>query len=182
MAKLPQRIFAMMFAVIFFVSTVAFAIFVIIDAVQSNKNAAQDADTASQANCQPTDSGEPTLAAPKVHTVSSKVVSLQTTDLASGTGTAAKAGDCLVMKYYGTIAKTGKVFDQNYTDPTAFAFTLGQGEVIQGWDQALVGMKPGGVRQIVVPAALAYGSASPSKDIPANSDLVFEAKLLRIQQ
>jgi FKBP-type peptidyl-prolyl cis-trans isomerase FkpA len=185
MAKLPQRIFAMTFAVLFFATASAFAIFVIIDAVQSNKNAAsdkalQEVDPTDVASCQ-NSSEQPTLPVPKPYNVSAAVQSLQVTDITAGTGAAAKTGDCLVMKYYGTLAKDGKVFDENYTAKTGFAFLLGQGQVIEGWDKGLVGMKAGGVRRLVIPAAQAYGSSSPSEDIPANSDLVFEVKLLKIQ-
>lgn len=185
MVKLSHRIFAMSMAVLFFVTASAFAVFVIIDAVQSNKNAAsdnatQDTGNEAAANCQD-NSEAPTLTAPAAYKVSAAVQSLQVTDLTVGTGEAVKAGDCLVMKYYGTLAKDGKMFDQNYTDKTGFAFTLGQGQVIEGWDKGLVGMKPGGVRRLVVPAAQAYGNASPSETIPPNSDLVFEVKLLKVQ-
>jgi FKBP-type peptidyl-prolyl cis-trans isomerase len=108
-------------------------------------------------------------------------VSLQITDLQKGSGPATKDGDCLVVKYYGTLVSNGTEFDENFSKPTAFAFLLGQGQVIKGWDVGMVGMKAGGTRRLVLPAALAYGSQSPSPAIPANSDLVFVVKLLRIQ-
>jgi len=85
------------------------------------------------------------------------------------------------MKYYGTLAADGTKFDENFTNATAFAFTLGQGQVIQGWDKGLVGMKAGGMRRLVIPAAQAYGDQAQGS-IPANSDLVFVVKLLRIQK
>jgi len=184
MAKLPQRIFALTFAVLFFATASAFAIFVIIDAVQSHKNAssdsaAQDANNATAANCQD-NKKETALPKPEVYKVSAAVQSLQVTDLQAGTGAEAKAGDCLVMKYYGSLATTGKMFDENYTTTDGFAFTLGQGQVIEGWDKGLVGMKAGGVRRLVIPAAQAYGSTARGA-IPANSTLVFTVKLLRIQ-
>lgn len=185
MAKLPQRIFALTFAILFFASASAFAVYVVYNAVQTHKHASSDtasqnANNATAVNCQ--DNGtEPADAAPAVFKTSSPVTSLEIKDLTPGTGQAAKNGDCLVVKYYGSLAKTGAVFDQNYTTTTGFAFTLGQGQVIQGWDKGMVGMKVGGVRQLVIPAAQAYGSASPSASIPANSDLVFVVKLLRIQ-
>jgi FKBP-type peptidyl-prolyl cis-trans isomerase len=174
----------MTFAILFFATASAFAIFVIVDAVQSHKNAtsdnaSQEANDASLANCQD-NNAEAKLPVPEVYKTTGAVQSLQVTDLTAGTGAAAKTGDCLVMKYYGTIAGTGKMFDQNYTDATGFAFTLGRGQVIEGWDKGLVGMKVGGVRRLVVPAAQAYGSSARG-DIPANSDLVFEVKLLKIQ-
>lgn len=183
--KLPQRIFALTFAILFFATASVFAVYVVIDAVQTHKNAtadttSQNANNATAANCQ--DNGtEAILKAPTVYKTSSTVTSLELTDLSKGTGAAAKTGDCLVVKYYGSLAKDGKVFDQNYTTSTGFAFTLGQGQVIEGWDKGLVGMKAGGVRRLVVPAAQAYGSSSPSESIPANSDLVFVVKLLRIE-
>jgi FKBP-type peptidyl-prolyl cis-trans isomerase len=86
------------------------------------------------------------------------------------------------VKYYGTLASNGTKFDENFTDATAFAFKLGQGQVIEGWDKGMVGLKAGGTRRLVIPAAQAYGSQSPSAAIPANSDLVFVVKLLRIQK
>jgi len=86
-----------------------------------------------------------------------------------------------VVKYYGTLAKDGKKFDENFTQPTAIQFTLGAGNVIPGWDEGLVGMKVGSVRRLAIPAAKAYGETSPSADIPANSDLVFVVKLLKIK-
>jgi hypothetical protein len=127
------------------------------------------------------EAGAEKLAAPEIFKASAKVGQLQTTDLQAGTGQEAKAGDCLVMKYYGTLATNGEKFDENFTKPEALKFKLGAGEVIQGWDQGIVGMKVGGTRRIVIPAALAYGSQSPSSSIPANSDLVFVTKLEAIQ-
>ena len=185
MTKLPGRIFAMTFAIIFFASAAAFAVFVIYDTVQSHKDAnsssAQDTSTQSTtANCQEDTKTEETLKAPEIYKTNAKVTSLQLTDLSVGAGAAAKSGDCLVVKYYGTLATDGKMFDQNYTEKTGFAFALGQGQVIEGWDKGLVGMKPGGVRRLVIPAAQAYGPSARGS-IPANSDLVFTVKLLRIQ-
>jgi len=138
------------------------------------------ASTTAQHTC--TDSQtEPTLDVPEAYKPTGPVTDLQSTDLTNGSGAAAKAGDCLVMKYYGTLAADGTKFDENFTNATAFAFTLGQGQVIQGWDKGLVGMKAGGMRRLVIPAAQAYGDQAQGS-IPANSDLVFVVKLLRIQK
>jgi peptidylprolyl isomerase len=84
------------------------------------------------------------------------------------------------MKYYGTLASSGKVFDENYDKSTALQLQLGKGQVIPGWDQGLVGMKAGGVRRLVIPAELAYG-ATGQGDIPANATLVFLVKLVAIK-
>ena len=85
------------------------------------------------------------------------------------------------MKYYGTLAADGTLFDENFTKDTAFTFALGSGQVIQGWDKGLEGVKVGGTRRLVIPSNLAYGEAGQGA-IPANADLVFVVKLLRIQK
>jgi peptidylprolyl isomerase len=121
-----------------------------------------------------------TLTAPEVYKPAGKVEKLETTDLQEGSGQAAKNGDCLVMKYYGTLASDGTMFDQNYDKPTAIQFTLGQGNVIKGWDEGLVGIKVGGTRRLVIPADKGYGAQSAGA-IPANSDLVFVVKLESIK-
>jgi len=176
MARLRERVFAGFGALLFLVSTCAFTIYLIMS--PSDDTAAT---TSEQTACV-SNGTEETLEAPEVYIPAEDTVAeLQSTDLTEGTGAAAKAGDCLVMKYYGTLASDGTMFDENFTDATAFAFTLGQGEVIEGWDQGLVGMKEGGMRRLVIPAALAYRDTARGS-IPANSDLVFQVKLLRIQK
>ena len=106
------------------------------------------------------------------------VTQIQITDLSVGTGVAAKKGDQLSMNYRGTLLD-GKVFDQSY-GRGPFDFKLGAGQVIEGWDKGIVGMKVGGKRKLVIPAKMAYGANSPSPDIPANSTLVFEVELLSV--
>ena len=70
------------------------------------------------------------------------------------------------MKYYGTLASDGTMFDENFTKKTLFQFQLGQGQVIPGWDQGLVGMKVGETRRLVIPSSLAYGPQAQGS-IPA---------------
>jgi len=134
----------------------------------------------SQQTCQP-DGPQEKLDVPEAYIPEGPVTELQATDLTEGSGPAAKNGDCLVMKYYGTLASDGTKFDEDFTNSTGFAFTLGKGEVVQGWDQGLVGMKAGGMRRLVIPAALGYGDQANGR-IPANSDLVFVVKLEKIQE
>lgn len=176
--RLRDRIFAGFGAVLFLGSAVAVSAYYVATSHSSSDTANTQAST--QQTCSDSQT-EPTYPAPTAYVPGAAVTELQTTDLQVGTGATAKDGDCLVMKYYGTLASNGTKFDENYTEPTAFAFQLGQGQVIEGWDKGLVGMKVGGTRRLVIPAAQAYGSQSPSAAIPANSDLVFEVKLLRIQ-
>ncbi|PCH43808.1 hypothetical protein WOLCODRAFT_104216 [Wolfiporia cocos MD-104 SS10] len=94
-----------------------------------------------------------------------------------GTGPKAKAGDSVSMRYVGKLTN-GKIFDQN-TKGDPFRFRLGKGEVIKGWDVGIVGMQVGGERLITIPPKMGYGSQKIDK-IPANSTLVFEVKLVKI--
>ena len=105
---------------------------------------------------------------------------LQYEDLAEGTGTAAKAGDTVEVHYTGWL-KDGKKFDSSHNHGRPFSFKLGAGQVIKGWDEGVAGMKPGGKRKLVIPAALAYGSRGAAGVIPPDAELTFEVELLRIR-
>jgi FKBP-type peptidyl-prolyl cis-trans isomerase len=100
-------------------------------------------------------------------------------DLRVGTGKAAKSGDSLTMDYRGFLTN-GSVFDESYKRGQPFTFNLGAGDVIQGWDKGVVGMKEGGKRRLTIPSELAYGANSPSPDIPPNSTLIFEIELRKV--
>lgn len=106
---------------------------------------------------------------------------LQVSDISVGTGAVAAAGDTVTVEYVGALPD-GTVFDasKNHGDGT-FKFTLGEGRVIQGWDQGLVGMKEGGVRALVIPPDMGYG-AQVMGSIPANSTLIFQVKLDKVQK
>ena len=90
----------------------------------------------------------------------------------------AKVGDTVVVSYRGTLPDDGKVFDK----ASKFEFTLGVGEVIQGWDKGVVGMRVGGKRSLICPPALAYGKRGAPPDIPPNATLHFVVKLKSIKQ
>lgn len=109
---------------------------------------------------------------------------LMTQDETIGTGAAATAGDTVTVNYVGSLTN-GTVFDASANHPetaNGFTFTLGAGQVIQGWDKGIVGMKVGGKRKLVIPASLAYGNQAIGNIIPANSTLVFEVELLKVQK
>ncbi len=110
------------------------------------------------------------------------VTELQVQDEVVGTGAAAAPGDKVTVNYVGALVATQQVFDASANHGTGgFTFTLGAGEVIKGWDQGVAGMKVGGKRLLVVPAALGYGAVAYGP-IPANSDLIFEVELLKVQK
>lgn len=110
-----------------------------------------------------------------------KVQGVTIDDKKLGTGPAAKAGDRLSMRYIGKLEKNNKVFDSNKKGKP-FTFKLGSGEVIKGWDIGLAGMSVGGERRITIPSHLAYGSKGAGADIPGNSTLIFDVKLLDISR
>jgi peptidylprolyl isomerase len=102
-------------------------------------------------------------------------------DLVPGKGPAVKAGQTVSVQYVGVLFQNGKQFDASWDHGQPFSFTLGQGSVIPGWDQGLVGMHVGGRRQLVIPAALAYGAAGSPPTIPPNSALIFDIDLISAQ-
>lgn len=104
---------------------------------------------------------------------------LQKTDETVGTGAEAAAGDSVTVNYTGTL-ENGKVFDSSYSRNEPFTFKLGAGQVIQGWDEGVVGMKVGGKRKLVIPPSLGYGDQANGA-IPANSTLIFEIQLVSVQ-
>ena len=97
-----------------------------------------------------------------------------------GKGKAAKSGDQLSMQYVGVTFADGQQFDASWDKGTPFQFQLGKGMVIKGWDQGLVGIKPGGRRELIIPAKLAYGATGRPPAIPPNSALVFIVDALSV--
>jgi peptidylprolyl isomerase len=102
-------------------------------------------------------------------------------DLKTGTGPAAAAGQTVSVQYYGALYQDGTKFDASWDrGGEPFEFALGQGMVIPGWDQGVVGMKKGGRRLLVIPSALGYGP-NGSGPIPANATLVFVVDMENIK-
>lgn len=101
-------------------------------------------------------------------------------DIKVGTGTAAEPGDKVVVHYTGTLTN-GKKFDSSVDRGQPFAFDLGRGKVIRGWDEGVAGMKEGGRRRLWIPAELGYGARGAGADIPPNADLLFDVELLKVQ-
>jgi len=103
---------------------------------------------------------------------------LEIKDLIKGTGAEAKAGQSVTVNYVGVLYNGGKEFDASWKRNEPFSFSLGKGQVIAGWDQGVAGMKVGGRRELIIPAALGYGAKGSPPAIPPNAPLVFVVDLL----
>ncbi len=105
---------------------------------------------------------------------------LEIEDMEVGTGIEAANGDRVTVHYTGWLID-GTKFDSSIDRGQPFVFSLGAGQVIQGWDRGVRGMQVGGIRKLTIPPELAYGDRPVGGGlIPANSTLVFEVKLLEI--
>lgn len=106
------------------------------------------------------------------------VEKLEIIDTEVGTGDEVRPGATITAHYTGALVKNGIIFQSSHDFGKAVTFGLDQ--VIAGWTQGVPGMKIGGTRRLVIPAAQAYGERSPASNIPANSDLVFDIELAAI--
>jgi FKBP-type peptidyl-prolyl cis-trans isomerase len=104
---------------------------------------------------------------------------LKIEELVVGTGNEAKKGQTVSVHYTGWLTD-GKKFDSSKDNGRPFSFALGRGQVIQGWDQGVAGMKVGGKRKLTIPPELGYGAQGFPGAIPPNSTLVFEVELLGV--
>ncbi len=101
-------------------------------------------------------------------------------DIRVGNGDVAKEGSHVRVHYTGWLT-TGKKFDSSVDAGKPFDFTIGNGEVIKGWEEGVAGMKVGGKRQLRIPPALGYGAEGYPGVIPANATLIFDVQLLGVQ-
>lgn len=99
--------------------------------------------------------------------------------LQPGNGAGAKNGDRVTVHYVGALTN-GTKFDSSRDRGTPFVFTLGAGNVIQGWELGILGMKVGETRKLVIPSELGYGASGSGGIIPPNATLIFEVELLKI--
>lgn len=178
MAKKQQRVFALVLALLFFVTTIGFTAIVIWQVVSSDDSSTptQEEKTLSELSEGNSSAGKPL----PNYTPQADVTQLQIIDLKEGTGEPVKAGDTVTVHYTGALASDGTIFESSLDIGQPITFGLDQ--VIPGWSQGLVGMKAGGERRLIIPANLAYGDQSPDSSIPPNSALVFDIQLLGINQ
>ena len=114
------------------------------------------------------------------HRVITTPTGLQYEDTQVGTGPEAAAGRTVEVHYTGTLAD-GTKFDSSRDRNRPFAFKLGAGQVIKGWDEGVAGMKVGGQRTLVIPPQMAYGERGAGGVIPPNATLIFDVELLEVK-
>ncbi|MBJ2119721.1 FKBP-type peptidyl-prolyl cis-trans isomerase [Arthrobacter sp. MSA 4-2] len=102
-------------------------------------------------------------------------------DLIEGNGKAATAGDTVSTHYVGVAFSTGEEFDASWNRGAPLDFKVGVGQVIQGWDQGLLGMRVGGRRRLEIPSELAYGARGAGSAIGPNESLIFVVDLLDVR-
>ncbi len=156
MAKPHERVFALVTAILFLATTVATGALVVWQIRKDNqdrKSATNSIPPASLNN----QSQEKKLEGTKLSgfTPVAKVNQLQTTDLQAGTGAEAKPTSTIVFHYTGALSKDGTIFQSSHDTGQPATFALS--DLIPGWQQGIPGMKAGGKRRLLIPAALAYG-------------------------
>src|SRR5271167_1363120 len=106
---------------------------------------------------------------------------LRIIDVKPGTGPAPQAGQTVTVNYTGWLfvdGKKGKKFDSSLDRGEPFSFTIGQGQVIKGWDEGVATMHVGGQRTLIIPPDLGYGASGAGADIPPGATLIFEVDLI----
>lgn len=201
MAVTKQQVFAWVGAAVFLFTTLAFTGAVLLQMQQDNKRekeqtALQQAfeDAKSQASTddsQQNVQGESTENQPNTgdnklegtqladFTPGKTVTKLEAIDIKVGNGAVVSAGDTITAHYTGALIKNGVIFQSSHD--TGSPFTSPLTSLIQGWQTGIPGMKEGGTRRLLIPAAEAYG-ATERPGIPANSDLIFDIELVKIEK
>lgn len=177
MAKTTERAFALTLAILFLVTSVGFSGYVIWQMYDQSKNPPKDDKQTAETKPQE---------APDMGTMENfkamgdtRVAEIKITDVKVGDGAEATAESTVKVKYAGALTKDGKIFDSTESrggEPAEFPLS----GVIPGFKQGITGMKVGGERRILIPAALGYGDQEGGA-IPADSDLVFDVTLVEVK-
>lgn len=176
MSENAQRVGILVITLIFLVTTIGIALYAIIFS-DSGGDQLSDAELQQLLEQQQEEEVQPQRGIEGFEPVS-EVTELKLEDKVVGTGAEVKDGDTVTVDYIGVLASTGEGFDNSIDRGQPATFPLSG--VIEGWQKGIPGMKEGGTRWLYIPAEQAYGESSPSPLIPANSDLVFEVKLIKV--
>ncbi len=180
--NMPESKSNMTMMIVVFVVVVAIIAFIAINRKTNAPSGLQSDDLSKEGEIKDLDGNTSMQNTPKQNTA--PVKNLTTTILKPGTGEVAKAGDTVVVNYTGRLVD-GTVFDSNvdakfgHVEP--FAFTLGVGQVIKGWDEGVAGMKVGEKRNLLILPAYGYGARGAGSAIPPNATLSFDVELVSIK-
>lgn len=176
MATLSQRIIAASGAIVFFLTSIALSVVVIITIMQ------EDGEKQTTSNSQTAESGDGKLAGTKLEGFSpvAEVPELKTEELQTGSGKEiTSVNDTITVDYTGALAADGTIFESSKDGGQPLTTQLSG--LIEGWQKGLIGMKEGGKRRLLIPSEQAYGPREQG-NIPANSDLVFDITLQKVGQ
>lgn len=188
MSKL-KRSAILFIAILFLVTSVAFSIMVFVELNSDDDSENQTAQTTEpqevgdQTNQQTNQQGgQEMLQGTKLENFEprSSVDELEIIDIEEGNGEVVKEGATVTAHYTGALVSDGTIFQSSHDSGAPIPFSLNG--VIKGWTEGVPGMKVGGTRRLVIPAEKAYGASSPSPDIPANADLVFDITIVSVDQ
>jgi FKBP-type peptidyl-prolyl cis-trans isomerase len=176
MARKRDRAFAGFGAALFLLTSSAFTIAIVWSMIDQGKQK----DNTSQTEEASVDNSQKLQGTKLVgFTPVGSIPELQKIDENPGTGKEVKSGDTVTVDYTGAVAATGVIFQSSKDSGQPVPLSLSQ--VIAGWSQGIPGMKEGGTRRLLIPAALAYGPNPPSgSGIPANADLVFDVTVHKV--
>ena len=121
----------------------------------------------------------PAFAAQEAKKTETTASGLKYVDVVVGKGASPTAGKMVKVHYTGTL-ENGKKFDSSVDRNEPFSFTIGLGQVIQGWDEGVMTMKVGGKRKLIIPSKLGYGARGAGGVIPPNATLLFDVELLDV--
>ena len=170
------RIFILIIVAVFLLSTLAFAAIVLYEQFSKDDTAAVTDTSLSDAASSTGEQLEGTQLTGFTPTTD-RVTDLQIIDTIEGTGKTVQAGDTITANYTGALVSSGVIFQSSLDTGTPFSSPLSG--LITGWQEGIPGMKEGGTRRLVIPAAKAYGDTAQN-NIPADSDLVFDIQLISI--
>lgn len=178
-----KRTGALLIAVLFFATSVAFTIVILIQANSADNNdiSESNVDLNEEITNQRQEGDEMQLQGTKLDdfTPVSSVNELQTIDLEEGTGEEVQPGATVTAHYTGALAQDGTIFESSLDAGQPATFPLS--DVIEGWQEGVPGMKVGGKRRLIIPASQAYGESGSPPAIGPNEPLIFDIELIAIQ-
>lgn len=180
MAKSHQRVFALTAALVFLATSIAFSVMVVLQMRNQNSDPSNSSESQAIEDQLNQTNPENILKGTQLanFTPIAQVNELQIIDIKPGDGEVVPEGATVTAHYTGATAKDGKIFESSKDAGQPATFPLSG--VIQGWQKGVPGMKVGGIRRLVIPAALAYGEQGSPPAIGPNEPLVFDIELVSV--